>query len=641
MYDFEFKPFDEMTPEDYERVGFKSGLEVHQQLLTDKKLFCRCPAGHYSEEYHAEILRHMRPTLSELGEYDGTALMEFKTKKDIIYRINRQTVCTYEMDDTPPFEINEQAVDISIEIGFLLDAKVVDEMHIARKQYLDGSIPTGFQRTAIISVGGEIPYKDRSIGIIQMSLEEDSCREESDWGHRRVYLADRLGMPLIETVTHPDMRTPQEVAEVNQILRLLARSTGKVRTGIGAGREDVNVSVTGGTRIEIKGVPRIKYIPMLTYNEAMRQWNLLRMREELKKRGITEDSFSAEYQDVTKILKKTKFKPIHEAIAKGYIVNCVKLNGFKGLLNWQTQTDTNFSKEISDRVRVIACISELPNIIHSDSQGENIASSEWRKIKQALGATGDDTVVLVWGSDADAEMGANEIIIRAKEATIGIPSETRQALRDGTTGFERILPGPERMYPDTDLPPKKIAPERVDKIRSQMPEKIWVREDKYRKMGVPEDNIYDLVISPYAKLFKKLTEEWDISPVLASVVLIQYPKRLKKKGFPVENLDQSIFEGIFDAYRNGKIPADGILFILEQAIKQEEFSQGLIPKKCTDAELNETVENAQRQIDKINMHNPESKKRLLMGFVMDSLRGRISGSHVKSFIEDNYNTEEK
>ncbi|MFP4527226.1 MAG: Glu-tRNA(Gln) amidotransferase subunit GatE [Candidatus Kapaibacterium sp.] len=639
MYDFEFKPFDEMTPEDYERVGFKSGLEIHQQLLTEKKLFCRCPAGHYSDEYHAEILRHMRPTLSELGEYDGTALMEFKTKKDIIYRINRNTVCTYEMDDTPPFEINDQALDIAIELGFLLNAKVVDEMHIARKQYLDGSIPTGFQRTAIISVGGEVPYKGRNIGIIQMSLEEDSCREESDWGHRRVYIADRLGMPLVETVTQPDMRTPQEVAEVNETLRRLSRSTGKVRTGIGAGREDVNVSVTGGTRIEIKGVPRIKYIPLLTYHEAMRQWNLLRLREELKGRGVNEETFRADYQDVTKILKKTKFKPIHEAIIKGYVVKAVKLDGFKGLLNWQTQTDTNFSKEISDRVRVIACLSELPNIIHSDSQGENIASSEWRKIKQAMETTGKDTIVLVWGSDADTEMGANEIIIRAREATIGIPSETRQALRDGTTGFERILPGPERMYPDTDLPPKKITAERVEHIRSQMPEQIWNREGRYRKLGVPEHHIPDLVISPFAEVFEKWVEENELSPVLASTVIIQYPKRLKKQGLKINIITPDMIDGIFAAYRDGKIPADGILYILEQAIRQEKFDESLIPPKASDAELSQTVEASERQIEKIKLHNPESKGKLLMGFVMDSLRGRISGQKAKGFIEENKNLE--
>ena len=286
MIDFIFKPFDEMTEDDYKLVGFKSGLEIHQQLYTERKLFCRCPAGKYNHKFDAEILRHMRPTLSELGEYDGTALMEFKTKKDIIYHINRESVCTYEMDDTPPFEINEQALDIALEIALLYRSAATDEIHIARKQYLDGSIPTGFQRTAIVSIGGKIPYKDREINIIQLSIEEDSCREVSDHGHRRVYIADRLGMPLIETVTAPDMKTPYEVAEVGKMLSNIVKSTGKVRTGAGAAREDVNVSVTGGTRIEIKGVPSFKRIPVLTYNEAMRQWNLLRLREELKKRNL-------------------------------------------------------------------------------------------------------------------------------------------------------------------------------------------------------------------------------------------------------------------------------------------------------------------------------------------------------------------
>ena len=172
-----FKPFPEMTPADYAEVGFKSGLEIHQQLLTSRKLFCRCPAGHYSDAFNAEILRHMRPTLSELGEYDGTALMEFKTKKEIIYRINHNTVCTYEMDDTPPFELNPEALDIALSIALMYQCNMVDEIHIARKQYLDGSIPTGFQRTTIVGVNGRIPYNGREIGIVQLGLEEDACRE--------------------------------------------------------------------------------------------------------------------------------------------------------------------------------------------------------------------------------------------------------------------------------------------------------------------------------------------------------------------------------------------------------------------------------------------------------------------------------
>ncbi|MCK4755080.1 MAG: Glu-tRNA(Gln) amidotransferase subunit GatE, partial [Calditrichia bacterium] len=371
------KLFHEMTDADYAELGLRAGLEIHQQLFTEKKLFCRCPAGNYNIEYDAEILRHMRPTLSELGEYDGTALMEFKTKKEIIYQINHETVCTYEMDDTPPFEINQHALDIALEITMLLNYKLVSEIHIARKQYLDGSIPTGFQRTTIVGIDGWIVFKDRKIGLYQLGLEEDACREVSDIGHQRVYRTDRLGMPLIEMVTKPEMKTPQEVADVANLLRWLVRSTGKVRTGIGAARQDVNVSIKGGTRIEIKGVPRIPLIPLLIYNEARRQYALIKIREELLRRGITNKSFQTSSVEVTQLLVNTTWDPIRRALKRGEEIHCVKLEEYAGILRFPTQRGKVFSREISDRVRVVACLTRLPNILTSDNTEETIDSVIW------------------------------------------------------------------------------------------------------------------------------------------------------------------------------------------------------------------------------------------------------------------------
>jgi len=623
-FDFNFKPFEEMTPEDYQKIGFKSGLEVHQQLKTSTKLFCRCPAGRYSDKYNAEILRHMRPTLSELGEYDGTALMEFKTKKEIIYRINYDTVCTYEMDDTPPFMMNSEALDIALEIAMLYNANIVDEVHIARKQYLDGSIPTGFQRTAIVSVGGYIKYKDRNINLIQMSIEEDSCREVSDVGHRRVYNTDRLGMPLIETVTYPEMRTPQEVAEVNKILSRIVKSTGKVRTGIGAARQDVNVSVTGGTRIEIKGVPRIEMIPILTYNEAMRQWNLLKLRQELHNRGITPESFSARYECVTRIMRKTRYQPIKDAIDRGWKVKCVVLKGFKGLLNWQTQTDTYFSREISDRVRVIACLTTLPNIVHSDSMSEQISSSEWTLLRKQMNASDNDTLVLVWGDDQDSETGAKEIIIRAHEATIGVPSETRQAHYDGTNGFERILPGPERMYPDTDLPPIRIDQERFDRIKANLPKTFWDRIIELKQLGFSEKEAEKIATSQYYLLFMKLVD-LQIPLSLIYKVLIDFPRTMKRKNLNFSILTEDQIYYIFKLYKDGKIIREGIFEILKSSIANGQFVEELIPDFCSESELKIRIKEAIKQYEKMKIYNPDQKIQIIMGILMNNLRGRIEG----------------
>lgn len=644
MFDFVFKPFEEMSQKDYERVGFKSGLEIHQQLDTSKKLFCRCPSpkAPYSDEYHAEILRHMRPTLSELGEYDGTALMEFKTKKEIIYRINRETICTYEMDDTPPFEINEEALDIALEVGLLMNAKIVDELHIARKQYLDGSIPTGFQRTAIYCVNGWIPYKDRKIDIIQMSIEEDACREVSDIGHTRTYLTDRLGVPLIETVTAPQMRTPFEVADVCDIIRKIARSTGKVRTGIGAAREDVNVSVTGGTRIEIKGVPNITRIPLLTYNEAMRQWNLLRLREELAHRGIITDNFKARWFDVTKTLKYTHYYPISRVVQMNGSVRAVLLEGWAGLLKWQTQTHTVFAKEISDRVRVIACLTTLPNIIHSDSIENTISKDEYDKVVKQIGATKDDAFVLVWSeNEEDVHTAVNEIIIRAKEATIGIPSETRQALRDGTTGFERILPGPDRMYPDTDLPPKKIDEKRIERIKLQMPKPYWERLRWYEEIGVQTHLSMELSLSRFANLFEFLVKNLGIDPKFAATSIVEFPKMLAKSGYDTSRLNEEVFIELFRKYKSGEIVRDCVNFGLKQFLSSGKL--GDLPKpvgtEVLTAFFNEVCNEIEDMKKSKKIHNIEKIEELIIAKMMYKLRNQTEGKIVRNFVAQNYKGE--
>lgn len=510
----------EATQADYDRIGFMSGLEVHQQLLTKRKLFCNCPAGHYnaSDDYDAEIIRHMRPTLSELGEYDGTALMEFKTRKEIIYRIKHKTACTYEVDDTPPFPIDREALGIAIEISLLSKLNIVGEVHVTRKQYLDGSIPTGFQRTAIIGVEGEIELKNKKVRLIQLSVEEDSCREISDIGHRRVYKTDRLGMPLIETVTYPDMVNPDEVKEACDYIRFLNRSTGKVRTGIGAGREDVNVSCRGGHRVEIKGVAHTKWIPELTHNEAFRQWALLNIREILKKKIKDPDKWKINAVELDYNLFSFACDAIKNAREKGEKIYAVNLPGFQGILSHFTQPSKSFNDEISDRLKVIACI-EKPNMASSEDLDMQIASNDMERITELLSSSENDAQIIFWGPVDDIATAIETIEERCKMAFKGIPPETRKSFENGTTIFERVLPGADRMYPDTDSAPIPLSDDYIVELGKNLPSDII---DMYRQLkiwGIPQDTYTYLLKKNMFPLLKKIIDELNINPCFAGCFL--------------------------------------------------------------------------------------------------------------------------
>jgi len=496
------------TPKDYLRIGFKSGLEVHQQLKTTGKLFCRCPAGVYQadDDFDAEVIRHMRPTLSELGEYDGTALMEFRTKKQITYRLNNASACTYETDDTPPFPIDREALDIALEIALLCDLNIVGEVHITRKQYLDGSIPTGFQRTAILGVEGALQLRNKTVRLIQLSIEEDSCREISDIGHSRIYKTDRLGMPLIETVTYPDLGTPDELAEAAETIRFLNRSTGKVRTGMGAGREDVNVSCAGGTRVEIKGVAHNKWIPKLAHNEAYRQWALLHIRQILHDRGIKPDQWQLTQRQLDLSHPELITPALREKLDLGYHISAINLPQMQGILSHFTQPGHPFIDEIIHRLKVIACI-ERPNLTHSEALEPLISNKAFTRIRHWLQTDQADAQIILWGPAEDIPTALETIEERFMMAFDGVPPETRKALPDGTTIFERVLPGSDRMYPDTDSAPIPLSADHITQLGQDLPLKVAERYQQLNAWGVPEDTWNYLLSKNLLPLIERISAE--------------------------------------------------------------------------------------------------------------------------------------
>lgn len=543
-----YVPRKEATQADYDRIGFMSGLEVHQQLLTARKLFCRCPAGKFNshDDFDAEIVRHMRPTLSELGEYDGTALMEFKTRKNIIYRIKNETACTYEIDDTPPFPIDPVALDSAIEISVLNKMNIVGEVHITRKQYLDGSIPGGFQRTAIIGVGGKIQLKNKTINLIQLSIEEDSSREISDIGHVRVYKTDRLGMPLIETVTHPEFINPDEVKEAADYIRFLNRSTGKVRTGIGSTRADVNVSCKGGTRVEIKGVAHTKWMPALTHNECFRQWALVHIITLLKENAGDEKKWKMNTVKLSSDEFNFSYEPILNEKNNKQEIIAIHLPGFKGILSHFTQPKQMFSDEISTRLKVIACI-EKPNMIHSENLQKHISDEESKKISKILSCKKEDAWIVLWGQKEDIPTAIETVEERCRMAFNCIPNETRKSLPDGaTTIFERVLPGADRMYPDTDSAPIPLKNEYIETIRKRIPIDIFDRIKQLNEWKIPQGTFTYILKKNLVPLIEKIQKELNISPHFSGVFFGQIVKFVENN---FTRTGEFSYEKVFDIFK--------------------------------------------------------------------------------------------
>jgi len=638
---------------DYAEVGLIAGLEVHQQLLTERKMFCHCPARLYTTSHDGEVLRHMRPTLSELGEYDGTALMEFKTRKNIIYLLHTSNVCTYEMDDTPPFLVNQQAMDVAIEQSLMLGCDIVDEVHIARKQYLDGSIPTGFQRTAIVGLDGKLPFRGRSLSITQVSVEEDSCREVSDNGHLIVWRTDRLGMPLIETVTGPDLRTPEEVAEAILLIGRVCRSTGHVRVGMGASRQDVNVSVRGGRRVEIKGVPRAAWAPRLVHGEAVRQVNLLALREELHRRGFRQPGdLKLDHADVTAAFESSAQSFLRRDgwdrfVAEGnrqrgfelgegpFCVRAAVLRGLAGTLGWPTQPEQSFVHELAGRVRVIAGLDQQP-ILLCDEKWPDYEDSqrELRRLKRRLRCGENDALVVVWGPAQDTLTAIEEVRLRLVDAIDGVPNETRQPFEDGSTDFERILPGPDRMYPDTDSPPTRITKERVAGLRASLAPPPWEREERYAAAGIPESTIYYLIRRGGAALVDRVVDECGADLRRAGFFFGEQLKGLRRAGIAVDAITGERWTELFAALQRKPVLWECVASLATSMAEEPSLELGEMIER-------ETLGGAPRGWEEVvwthvaanrpaHTMEREARLRFHMGVVMRALRGRVAAAKVAS-----------
>jgi glutamyl-tRNA(Gln) amidotransferase subunit E len=624
---------------DYEELGLLCGLEIHQQLDTETKLFCRCPSklqGNRVPDFNT--MRYMRPVLGEMGTFDEAMLTEYKKGKTIIYEGYNDVICTYELDDTPPFSCNEEARKIALELALLLNANIIEEMHVSRKNYLDGSVPSGFQRTMILGTDGCITLKNgKKIRIAILSLEEEAARKIKTENKTNFYRLDRLGIPLVEVTTQPDINTPEECRECAERIGLLLWMT-KVKKVLGSIRQDVNVSIKSGTRIEIKGVQKLSWIPLLINHEISRQLNLIEIREELKNRKVSENNIPQEPVDLTKLMEKTESKSIATGIKSGKKLYGLNFKGFKGIFGKELMEDYRFGTEVSSKVKVI---SGLKGIIHSDEKLENynFSQDEIKKIQNKLNSKEKDCFVLVLGTIKELKKAADIIINRIKYVFKGVPPETRKALDDGNTEFLRELHGGARLYPDTDSQAIMNTIEETKQIQKTLPNYPWDIIEDYAKMyKVEQSSIKKLIFKGKLSLFDNLIDIYPAKPSIIITTLLNTAKAIKREGKIIENVTNDDYKKIFLELKNKKIGKEAIEDIMRLkadspnlTIEQSIENLNLESLSFEDLKIliNEIVNKNLKIIKEREMRSMGP----LMGEVMKKVRGKIDGEIVSKELK--------
>ncbi|UCF45375.1 MAG: Glu-tRNA(Gln) amidotransferase subunit GatE [Candidatus Bathyarchaeota archaeon] len=625
---------------DYAKIGLKLGLEIHQQLKTQTKLFCNCRPELFKEVPEITFLRRLRPTQSELGQVDPAAFFEFQKGIKIRYEANRATSCLVEMDEEPPHPINMEAVEAVLTAALMMNAEPVDEVHIMRKTVIDGSNTTGFQRTCVISLGGWIQVGVKVVPIQHASLEEDAARKigGAEKGKVISYRIDRLGIPLIEVATAPVINSPNEAQEVAFAIGRILRDTGKVMRGLGTIRQDLNVSIPKGALVEIKGVQELELISRVVEYEVQRQLNLVNLSNELKKRGMKAEYITEDFVDVTDVFKQTTCNVILRALKNSQRVKAVKLPKFKGLLKPELMPNFRLGTEMADRARFWG---RVGGIFHTgELPAYGVTAEEVEALRKAVGASEEDAVVFVADVPENAADALKAVVKRSQEAISGVPAETRAANADGTTRYMRPRPGAARMYPETDIPPSLITSAFVDRIRSNLPERAEKKLERLmKKYNLNKKLAKQIVDSEYGVLFESIVNESGVTATTVAVFLTETLKALKRDGVQLEKVTEDQLIEIFRSVGSKEIAkeavADVFIWLSKNVGKSlDDAVDGLGLKMFLRAEL-ETL------VDQVISANRQSVNRLgknafgkLMGIVMKEVRGKADPELVSKLLRE-------
>jgi len=604
------------SPTDYEGLGLVAGIEIHQQLNTSTKLFCRCPTTiREADESNGEFFRYLRATRSELGELDRAAEEEMMQVRRFRY-LQYDSTCLVENDEEPPTPLNREALDIVLTIAKLTGMSPVPEIHTMRKLVIDGSNTSGFQRTALVAMNGHLP----SGGVIEtVCLEEEAAQRLED----ATFSLDRLGIPLIEITTAPCLHTPEAVQETAALIGMYLRSTGRVKRGIGTIRQDVNVSIRDGGRVEIKGVQELDLLAEVVRREVRRQVELLTIRDELIARGA---SVETEPVDVTGLFKESGSK----ILKKAKMILAIRLNKFAGLVGREIQPGRRLGSEMSDYAKKCG----VGGLFHTDElPAYGVTEEEVVALKSALSAGEDDCVIIVADTPEKCRCAIKQIIRRANLAFEGIPKETRKMLEEGSTSYMRPLPGAARMYPETDVLPVRVT--REDWEGLNLPELLSDKIERFMKeYGFAREVARQIAYSERSHAFEKAVAT-GIKASIAERAFNSTLRELSREGVSVDTVRDDAIRCVLDVIQEGRAAKEAMPALLKTLAEGKDLEAALstLAPAVSASDLDGIVLRIVEERIEFVKERGAAAAGPLMGVVMKEVRGSVDGKAVSQALQ--------
>lgn len=603
--------------DDYQALGLIAGIEIHQQLNTKEKLFCRCPTTiRETEDSTGEFFRYLRATKSEMGELDRAAEEEMMQVRQFRY-LTYDTTCLVENDEEPPAPLNNEALDIVLTIAKVCGMTPVPEIHTMRKLVIDGSNTSGFQRTALVAMNGTLPG---GAEIETVCLEEEAAQRIED----TFFSLDRLGIPLIEITTSPCMHTPEAVQETAAQIGMILRSTGRVKRGLGTIRQDINISIREGARVEIKGVQELDLIAEVVRREVQRQVALLEIREELKRRGASIEKTPV---DVTALFAECGSR----VLKKAPMILGIKLNGFAGLVGREIQPGRRLGSEMSDYAKKCG----VGGLFHTDElPAYGVTEEEVAKLKAALSAEEQDCVIIVADKPQRCQCAMKQIIRRAEMAFEGVAKETRKMLEGGSTAYMRPLPGAARMYPETDVFQVRVTRERFEAL--EVPEMIDDTISRYLKdYGLTKEVARQMAYSERRSAFEEAIAA-GIKPALAERAFNSTLRELSREGAQVSLIDDEDVGKILQSIQSGDVAKEALSPILKALSegKSPDEACAIAAPKVSEDELVAIIRRIVTERADFIKERGNAATGPVMGIVMKEVRGSVDGKIVNQILRE-------